>query len=175
MSQHVAKLELGHQLYSEHNGWLCGWLNSRLRCHHDAADLAHDTFLRVLTSTDLTSLREPRAFLLVVANRLLINRHRRRGVEQEALHQVAVLVAQHENRGPERITAMRELLAQVLLLLVEELPEKPGRAFLMARMDGMSYREIAKRLDVSQSSVKQYLAQALAHCHARLYDSLRED
>ncbi|MDZ7751323.1 MAG: sigma-70 family RNA polymerase sigma factor [Gammaproteobacteria bacterium] len=159
------------RLYLDHHGWLLGWLGRKLGCPHDAADLSHDTFLRLLRGRDLPGLREPRAYLLVIANRLLINRHRRRKVEEEALRQVAVLLEREERRGPAETVVAQDLLAQVLLLLTEELPEKPRRAFLMARVDGKSYREIAARLDVSESSVKQYLAKVLAHCHARLYDS----
>jgi RNA polymerase sigma-70 factor (ECF subfamily) len=44
----------------------------------------------------------------------------------------------------------------------------------MARVDGCSYAEIARHLQVSESSVKQYLAKSLAHCHARLFDALPE-
>ena len=163
------------RLYLDHHGWLLGWLRRKLGCPHDAADLSHDTFMRLLRGGHGPGLREPRAYLLVIANRLLINRHRRRKVEEEALRQVAVLLERHERRGPAETVVARDLLAQVLLLLTEELPEKPRQAFLMARVEGLSYRVIAARLEVSESSVKQYLARVLAHCHGRLYDSLAED
>ena len=149
---------------------MSGWLRGKLGCPHNAADLSHDTFLRLLLGADPDELREPRAFLLVIANRLLINRKRRARVEEDALRQIAVLLRSSEQRCPAETVMARDLLAQVVLLLAEELPEKPRRAFLMARIEGLSYREIASRLAVSESSVKQYLARALAHCHARLYD-----
>ena len=157
------------EIYESHHGWLRGWLQGRLDCRHTASDLSHDTFLRLIAGADPVELREPRAFLLVIASRLLINFHRRRKVEEVALRQVALLLADRDRRSPERITLARNLLAEVILLVVEELPEKPRRAFFMAKVDGLSYREIAKRLHVSESSVKQYLAKALAHCHARLH------
>ncbi|WP_421705307.1 sigma-70 family RNA polymerase sigma factor [Alloalcanivorax xenomutans] len=160
-------------LYEAHHGWLTHWLHHRLRCPQDAADLSHDTFLRlILGDQPLEALREPRAYLLVIASRLLINRHHRKQVEEEALRQVATLLETQDNRGPAEIAAARDLLVSVIKLLVDELPEKPRRAFLMARLEGLSYRQIGRRLSVSESSVKQYLARALAHCHARLYDSL---
>ncbi|WZB75780.1 sigma factor [Achromobacter insuavis] len=37
-------------LYAEHHGWLRSWLRRKLGCPEQAADLAQDTFLRVLTS-----------------------------------------------------------------------------------------------------------------------------
>lgn len=160
------------ELYVHHHGWLLGWLRRKLGCPHDAADLSHDTFLRLLNVEDPMRLREPRAYLLVIANRLVINRRRRRRVEDEALRQIAVLLERQNQRGPAQTIVDRDLLAHVLLLITEELPEKPRRAYLMARVDGMTYRAIAKRLEVSESSVKQYLAKVLAHCHARLDDSL---
>lgn len=159
-------------VYRMHHGWLLGWLRQKLHCPHEAADLGQDTFLRLLVGEEPGRLREPRAYLLVIANRLLINRYRRRRVEEEALRQVVTVIEPRENRGPAETATARDLLARVLLLLTEELPEKPRRAFLMARVDGLRYRDIAERLEVSQSSVKQYLARALSHCHARLYDAL---
>ncbi|OPL22089.1 hypothetical protein B5L72_34410 [Pseudomonas aeruginosa] len=37
-----------HALYSEHHGWLQNWLRGKLGCAADAADLAQDTFSRML-------------------------------------------------------------------------------------------------------------------------------
>ncbi|MGV8294512.1 sigma factor, partial [Pseudomonas aeruginosa] len=35
-------------LYGDHHGWLRGWLRKRLGNAFDAADLAHDTYVRIL-------------------------------------------------------------------------------------------------------------------------------
>ena len=37
------------QLYLEHSGWLNGWLRKRMGCTENAADLAQDTFVRLLS------------------------------------------------------------------------------------------------------------------------------
>ncbi|TYQ19633.1 UNVERIFIED_ORG: sigma-70-like protein [Zoogloea ramigera] len=73
--------------YGQHHGWLLGWLRKKLGCGHHAADLAQDTFLRVLITPRadgcnraqqlLPALREPRAYLTTVASRLLLNHYRR--------------------------------------------------------------------------------------------------
>nr|WP_301271447.1 sigma-70 family RNA polymerase sigma factor [Pseudomonas mandelii] len=162
------------ELYRGHHGWLFGWLRKKLGCPDNAADLAHDTFVKLLGLDALPTLQEPRAYLLVAANRLLINQYHRRRVEEETLRSMVVLLDQQAQQGPEQIIAVRQLLGKVLLLLLEELEEKPRQAFLMARVDGCSYAEIARHLQVSESSVKQYLAKSLAHCHARLFDALPE-
>ena len=35
-------------LYHAHHGWLYAWLRKKLNCSHNAADIAHDTFVRVM-------------------------------------------------------------------------------------------------------------------------------
>ena len=161
-------------LYRTHQPWLLNWLKGKLGCPAEAGDMSQDTFLRLLC-VDLSILREPRAYLLVVANRLMINRHRRRQLEADVLQQVAHTIDDCHHKGPAEIVAARDLLYQVLKMLTEELPERPREAFLLARTEGLSYRQIAERLSVSESSVKQYISRALVHCHSRLYDHLQDN
>lgn len=158
-----------HMLYSDHHGWLQGWLRKKLGCPHQAADLSHDTFARLLGFGKLPVLKQPRAYLLVTANRLLINDYHRRRVEEETLRTVAIVQESDTGSNTVEVAAARQLLAQVIWLLTEEIEEKPRQAFLLARLEGLSYREIAERLQISESSVKQYLARTLVHCHSRLY------
>jgi RNA polymerase sigma-70 factor (ECF subfamily) len=70
-------------LYREHHGWLVQMLRRRLSGNtENAADLAHDTFERVMRSESRAAFAEPRGFLTTVAKRLLIDQSRRRAVDQ---------------------------------------------------------------------------------------------
>ncbi|MGH8412474.1 MAG: sigma factor, partial [Pseudomonas sp.] len=78
---HLAEPSL-HTLYRDHRSWLESWLRRRLGNAWDAADLSQDTFLRVLASTQpIAQLQEPRADLVTVGKRLLVNFHQRRSLE----------------------------------------------------------------------------------------------
>jgi len=156
-------------LYREHHSWLYAWLKKKMRCPQHAADLSHDTFTRLLSLSDVPCLREPRAYLLVTANRLMITQNRRRKVEEEVLCSMATLFSENTCQDVAHIVAIRQLLERTVLMLIEELDKRSRQAFLMARIDGMTYAEIAQRLNVSESRVKQYLIKALAYCHSRLY------
>ena len=156
-------------LYRAHHGWLTAWLRKKMICPHHAADLSHDTFLRLLSLPEIPSLREPRAYLLVTANRLLINLNRRHRVEAEVLHCMAALTCDLSGQDVAHASAVRQLLERVLLMLIEELDERSRNAFLMSRADGMTYAEIAHAMHISESRVKQHLVKALAYCHQRLY------
>ncbi|SEM90159.1 sigma-70 family RNA polymerase sigma factor [Nitrosomonas marina] len=156
-------------LYRAHHGWLTAWLKKKMACPHHAADLSHDTFIRLLLQPKLPVLKEPRAYLLVTANRLMINLNRRRRVEEETLYSMAMLISGLSSQDVAHDSAVRQLLERVLLMLVEELDGRSRKAFMLSRVDGMTYAEIALAMNVSENRVKQYLVKALAYCHQRLH------
>lgn len=152
-----------HGLYREHRSWLERWLYQRLGNRWDAADLSQDTFLRVLASPQvLSELREPRAYLLTVGKRLLINFHTRRRLERAYLDALANL-PEARVPSPEQRWLLLETL-QALDELLDGLPAVVRRAFLWSQLEGLSYAQIAERLAVSERTVKRYMAQAYEHC-----------
>ncbi|AIC20303.1 MULTISPECIES: sigma-70 family RNA polymerase sigma factor [Pseudomonas] len=152
-----------HALYRDHRSWLESWLRQRMGNAWDAADLSQDTFLRVLTSSQqLVDLREPRAYLVTVGKRLLSNFYTRRKLEQAYLDALASL-PEDSVPSPEQRWVLLETL-QALDELLDGLPPLVRRAFLWSQLEGLGYREIAERLDVSERTVKRYMAQAYEHC-----------
>ncbi|WP_326540894.1 sigma-70 family RNA polymerase sigma factor [Pseudorhodoferax sp.] len=152
------------QFYQQHHGWLRSWLLRRLGHAGDAADFAHDTYVRVIESrTALQDIREPRAFLTTVARRVMVSHLRRREVERAYLDALAHLPETLAPSPEERALALEALLE--IDRILDGLPPKVRTAFLWAQLDGLSYAEIAERLDVSLSSVKQYMARAIRHCY----------
>lgn len=151
-----------HSLYDEHHQWLRGWLRTRLGCTEHAADLAQDTFVKVLTLRKVEGLREPRAYLSSVARSLMIDLFRRRALEQ------AYLLALAERPpdtaiSPEQRSMIIETLMEIDRLL-DGLGPRTREIFLLAQLDGMSYVEIARRLQVSVTTVKKHAVRALTHC-----------
>lgn len=83
-------------LYESHHRWLHGWLTQRLGCQHVAADLAHDTFVRILTKHNVV-IRKPRAYLTTIAQGLVLNHWRRIDIERAYL---VILAAQPPAYAP---------------------------------------------------------------------------
>ena len=151
--------------YRDHRSWLENWLRRRLGNAWDAADLSQDTFLRLLAtvpSDSLADLRQPRAYLVTVGKRLLINHYQRRSLEQAYLAALALLPEQ-EVPSPEQRWILLQTL-QALDELLDGLPTAVRRAFLWSQLEGLTYADIAQRLAVSERTVKRYMAQAYAHC-----------
>ena len=150
-------------LYCEHHGWLHRWLDRKLGNTSDAADLAHDTFVRLLTRQSATSFgAEPRALLTHIAKGLVIDRWRRQDVERAYLDTVAHL-PEPEVPSPEIRWLILEALYRIDAML-SAMPDKARRAFLMSQLDGMTYSQIAEALDVSLITVKRYMRDAFLAC-----------
>ncbi|WP_454674723.1 sigma-70 family RNA polymerase sigma factor [Achromobacter pestifer] len=152
-------------LYIQHQSWLRDWLRRKTGCPFDAADLTHDTYLKVLVrDDDARVLREPRAYLTTIAHGLMVNLFRRRDIERAYLDSLA-LVEDAAAPSPERRALALEALIEIDRLL-DGLPSKVRKAFLLAQLEGLRHGEISERMQVSVSSVRQYLARAMQHCLA---------
>lgn len=159
--------ELVGALYRDHRGWLLGWLRRNVACAERAEDLSQDTFVRLLGREQLPAPREPRAFLAAVARGLLFDHFRRAALEQAYLAEL-MLIPETEQPSPEEQHLILEDLKAIDRLL-GKLSSKARAAFLYNRLDGMGHAEIAERLGVSVSRVRQYLAQGMRQCYVALY------
>ncbi|MGA4634955.1 sigma-70 family RNA polymerase sigma factor [Pseudomonas solani] len=156
-------------LYIEHHGWLQGWLRSRLNNAADAADLAQDTFVRVLQRRHANPLLEPRAYLRTVARGLVIDLWRRRDIERAWLETLAHL-PEDEVPSPE-VSALAIESLMAIDRLLDQLPARTREAFLLAQLDGMTCPAIAERLGVSLSTVERDIAKALRHCYQLMFEA----
>jgi RNA polymerase sigma-70 factor (ECF subfamily) len=153
------------QLYSEHHSWLLRWLRGKLNCSDHAADLAQDTFVRLLASPaerGASILREPRAYLTTVAQRLLIDHYRRQSLEQAWLDTLALMPEPMTPSVEERMIIL-ETLHRIDAML-DGLVPRVRNAFLLSQLEGLGYSEIALRLNISERTVKRYMVQAFEQC-----------
>lgn len=151
-------------MYVEHHGWLVGWLKRRLKLGFEAADLAQDTFVRLLRrdSDGAPVFAEPRALLSTIARGLAVDHIRAENVRRAYAEAVRDL-PEPLMPSPEQQLHLLEMLMSIDAML-SALKPNVRAAFLLSRLDGLSYPDIAARLGVSLSSVEKYMAAALRHC-----------
>ncbi len=164
-------MEVAEAFVSDNQSWLQKFLSGKLGCSHDAQDLSQDTFIRVLTSSvSLLDLKEPRAYLATIANRLIIDKARRKKIELAYIETYGVHLEDQALSPSSEWVFENVRKLEALVKLLEGLAEKPRAAFLMSRLDGMSYKEIAIELKVSVSMIKKYVAKSLLHCYDLVED-----
>lgn len=154
--------------FSDHHRWLLQHIQRRLRSHAgnraDAEDTAAETFCQMLAAkVDPDSIQQPRAYLSTIARRLMLDRHRRRQLENAYLERLSLL--------PERVAPSPEeqhLLIEALLTIdrvLDGLPMIVKSVFLYSQLDGLSYVDIAGKLNLSERTVSRYMKQALCQCY----------
>ncbi|MDH0650076.1 sigma-70 family RNA polymerase sigma factor [Pseudomonas sp. GD03858] len=154
-------------LYQAHHRWLRGWLGARVGCREHAADLAQDTFVRLLKARQVSPLKEPRAYLSSIARGLMIDQFRRRALENAYLESLASLPEQEAPSEEQRLVILDTL--ERLDRALHRLKPRARQAFLMAQLDGLTLTQIALRLGVSRATVERDLARALGVCYRLRY------
>ncbi|MCC4264484.1 sigma-70 family RNA polymerase sigma factor [Oceanimonas baumannii] len=149
-------------MFREHHGWLSSFISRRVSCPEAGADLAQDTYLRLLVSGRLPEPDDSRRYLTHIAKGLVIDLYRRRRIEAAYLAQLQ-LEPEPVAISPEARVQMVEALVEIDALL-HRLPNQVRQALLLRQLEGLSYKDIAARMQVSVSSVEKYVARALQAC-----------
>jgi RNA polymerase sigma-70 factor (ECF subfamily) len=149
-AREVLPLEAALMQFLQHN-----WRNKS-----DIADLRQDIYVQVYESALKGLPESPRAFVFTVARHLLIRRMRREQIVPfEAVSDFDALGAAIETPGPENSVIARDELRR-LQGAVDRLPPRAREAFVMQQVEGLSRREIASRMGVSEKTVKTHLRDA---------------
>lgn len=152
-----------HVLYTDHHNWLYNWLRRKLGNACDAADLAHDTFLRIIArQISLHPGEESRALLTHIAKGLVIDHWRRQDVERAYLEALAHL-SEAEAPSPETQLLILEALYRIEAML-RGLPARTRDIFLLAQLDGLTYRQIADQTGFSLITIKRHMRTAFVAC-----------
>jgi RNA polymerase sigma-70 factor (ECF subfamily) len=146
----ILPLEAALMQYLQHN-----WRNKS-----DIADLRQDIYVQVYESALKGLPESPKAFVFTSARHLLIRRMRREQIVPfEAVSDFDALGAAIETPGPENSVIARDELRR-LQGAVDRLPPRAREAFVMQQVEGLSRREIAQRMGVSEKTVKTHLRDA---------------
>jgi RNA polymerase sigma factor (sigma-70 family) len=134
-----------------------------------AEELAQDAFLRLWRRPEPENAR---GFLFQTARNLAIDHVRAHRVGMSYVTGVAVEQVRSEPPSPEITVGARQEL-EMFLSALRSLPDRAQRAFLLNRLDGLTYREISRALGVSVSTVEKDIARALELCRKWVVDAQR--
>lgn len=124
-----------------------------------ATDLAQDVFMRIWEKQLKIELKSARRFLYKIAGDMFISTYRRETLE---LNYRNSLKNDQYNASPEQQVQYNELHEKYTKALAA-LSDKQRTVFLMARMEGLKYHEIAERLGISVKAVEKRMSITLAY------------
>lgn len=160
-------------LFGRYRRELHRFLMRRLRQPQDVDDLAQEVYLRLLRLDDEKVIHKPLAYLYGIASHVLADH--RTGVEQEReCITVDSEIIDEWCDTPSCILpddlADRLNLQQQIDRCVAQLPPTHAAVLLAHKRDGMSYEEVAARLDLSIHTVEKYVTQAKARCRTMAWE-----
>jgi len=166
---------LFESLFDSQGPGLIRFLSRKLNNTEDARDIAQNAFIRIQHLAESGQLENPKAYLYQTASNLAIDKIRRdqlhhRYLQTEGAWQqddTGFNLSQSDYCTPERLLAAKQQLEHIEQA-ISGLPLKCRQAFLLHRVKGRSYSEIADEMSVSVSSVEKYILQALKVCRKAL-------
>lgn len=142
---------------------LIGYFRRRMGDQDDVADLVQEVFLRLAARSAAEPIGNLHGYAFQVAASVLADRHRRQSVRQYREHSsLDADVADVADIAPDRVLEARSALSAVCTAL-ETLPQRTQTIFVLRRIEGMRYHDIAARLGISVSAVEKHMVRAVQH------------
>jgi RNA polymerase sigma factor (sigma-70 family) len=127
----------------------------------DIEDVIQETYTRILSISSLEAIRYPKQYAVQTAKAIVIDHVRHSRVVSIALtgHFESLAVPEHEANAEERLEFQEEVVAVADALA--QLPEKCRETLIMRRVEGLSQRDVAQRLNVSEKTVERHMTEAV--------------
>ena len=133
----------------------------------EAEDLVQEVFCRLAARRQPGDVDNTEAYIFQMAANLLRDRARRQATRSAADRALEAGGGNSfEEISPERVLLGKQRLA-LLERVLGELPERTRVVFLLHRFEELKYAEIAKRLEISVSSVEKHMMEAMRRIKAR--------
>jgi len=123
-----------------------------------AEDVAQDAFVKLWETRNKIDKSSIKAYLYTIANNLAINQLKRDQLKYKFMN---LQVERKEKVTPQYLMEMQEF-DQKLQDTLAKIPEGAREVFLMNRVEGLKYREIAERLGLSMKAIEKRMSRALA-------------
>jgi RNA polymerase sigma-70 factor (ECF subfamily) len=138
------------RLYRRHHDEIYHFLARELGDRYEAEDITQDAFLNAFRALVRGNAPEqPRPWLYKIAQNVRRRRHRKERVREVPL-----------DRAPERAAPQSDIDPEELVEALSDLPAMQRQALLLREVSGLSYTELADRLNLTEAAVQMLLFRA---------------
>ena len=146
-----------------HEPGLRAWLARRGIAEFDIDDLVQETYAKLVTMDSVELIRDARSYAYQVALSFHISNLRKANVIPiKAIPHIEQANIAAPTASPEQIASDRGELEQIAFALAN-LPERCRAVFMARRIEGLSHRETAEKLGISEKTVEKHMARGIRH------------
>lgn len=144
-----------------HEAAIRAWLRHRLVLGLDIDDVIHDMYVKLIALPSVEQIENPKRYAFRIAYAIVVDhvRHAKVTAISAIAEPQALEIAAPDPSIEERLSYRGEL--QDLNAVLATLPPLCREAFLLRRVDGLSQRETAARLSISEKTVEKYMTRAV--------------
>ena len=144
------------------------YFRRKTRDQNEIEDLVQDVFLRIAARRSTDEVENVAGYIFQTAASVLADRHRRRTVRHADAH-VEFDTDRHSSSDFDaaRILESRQSL-QTAVAALQKLPERTRDIFVLRRLEGHAYRDIASQFGISVSAVEKHMVRAVQHLVAAI-------
>ncbi len=142
------------------------WLLARFPTLPDVDNVVQEALARVVRARLVGTIRSPRALLFTTARNLALDTVRRQQIihfEPITEHLTSFVLAD-DSDVLANVTKQEEL--ELLTRAIQSLPERCRQVLTLRTAYGFGQKQIAEKLNVSESTVEKLMAQAIRGCAA---------
>lgn len=136
-----------------------------------AEDIVQEAFLQFAKQSETQTIDAPYPYLVGIVRRLSVGVIRREVREQKVFDRSVgddkIMGVQSKEESPEAIITRKDQY-RAFLAAVAELPAPSRRAVLMHYIEGMTVKQIANRLGVSNGQAHNLISDGAVHCQEKL-------
>ncbi|WCE09924.1 MULTISPECIES: sigma-70 family RNA polymerase sigma factor [Pseudomonas] len=159
------------RLFDHHHYGLLNTATRLLGCRKRAEDVVQEAFLKVWERRDSQAVVEPSRYLYRVVQNLAVDQLRRKKLEERWFvspdEQDEGVASDH---SAERVVQAREEIGLVVRAL-RQLPARTQDVITLCRVEGLTQRDVARRIGASPALVNFLLQDATLHCRNSLTGS----
>lgn len=158
-----------------HEGALRGYLSRFFAQSADVEDVLQDTYVRLITlsADERTRIRSPHAFLFTTARNVALDRLRKqRVVSLETMAELEEATVIDESPGAYEVINTRQEIA-LLNRSLACLPERCRQVLTLRKIYGLSQKEIAARLKITENTVEKHISNGMRLCATYLFSLAR--
>lgn len=144
-----------------HEAALRAWLRQKYALGLEVDDIVQETYAILAGLESVAEIRNPRSYAFQTAHSLILAHLRRsKIVSIRSASDLELASAMADTPSPEEAAADRDELANVAKVL-SDLPAKVRDVVVLRRVHGLSQRETADRLGITENSVEKRIAQGI--------------
>lgn len=157
-------------IFHRSKGRLKGFLIKVLPCGEDEESILQEIYIKLWTNRkSIKADKNFEPYLYAIARNMVVDIMRKRFQKQKYLEDLYCQLKEgHENSLDTLATVEYSELEKKVFELIEKLPGKRQIIFKLNRMDGLTYKEIAEKLNISGNTVDSQMRKALAFLRSEM-------